>query len=240
MTLAERYRGAVEVAHLAAGDEDILLPKVLARASVEVLPFEGAGISTTSDLRVPLGSSDATAALAEQLQTTLGDGPCLTAAQSSRPLAAGLGTIAEEWPVFHAELIRHTPYRSVAALPLLTAAGLPFAALDLYSVRSEAVNFGQLHSFAAEVAAPIRDMLGGGEASASSPSLLAAEPARARARVWTAVGMLLARTKLDNPDALALLRAHAFGTGLTLDVVAARLVDGELDPDLIIEDPASA
>lgn len=100
MELAERYRAAVAAAVDAVQDDGTLLPTLLSQACVEVLPVEGAGISVTQDLRVPLGSSDATAALAERLQTTLGEGPCLDAVGTPLPLTAGVDAIQERWPVF--------------------------------------------------------------------------------------------------------------------------------------------
>ena len=52
--LAERYLRAVA----ANGDGDpALLPAALSRACVDVLPVDGAGVSITGALRVPLGAS---------------------------------------------------------------------------------------------------------------------------------------------------------------------------------------
>src|SRR4051794_10539556 len=58
-----------------------LLPVRLARAAADVLGADGAGISFyEDDFRVPLGASDEMTTLAERLQFTQGQGPCLDAA----------------------------------------------------------------------------------------------------------------------------------------------------------------
>jgi hypothetical protein len=49
-----------------------------------------------------------------------------------------------------------------------------------------------------------------------------------RARVWQAVGMVNVALGLDTPDALAVLRAHAFATGRVVDDIADDLVAGRL------------
>src|SRR3954471_8525889 len=63
-----------------AGPE--LLPTRLTRACLAVLPAaDGAGLSLLdNDFRVPIGATDDVAALAERLQFTIGEGPCLDAA----------------------------------------------------------------------------------------------------------------------------------------------------------------
>ena len=64
-------------------------PSVLTAAAASVLSVDGAGISLIDDaLRVPLGASSDVVSVAEQLQVTVGDGPCLSAAAAREPLAA--------------------------------------------------------------------------------------------------------------------------------------------------------
>jgi GAF domain-containing protein len=130
-----------------------LLPVVLCRATVAVLPVEGAGLSLTGDLRVPLGSSDDLAARGERLQVTLGEGPCLTAAALGQPLVADMKRMTTAWPLFAEEFLGQTPYRSVASVPL-TDDGSTFGALDLYSTRTETLDEVVLVELAAQVADP--------------------------------------------------------------------------------------
>ena len=121
--MVERFFVAVTGTMRGATVGPELLPMVLAQAAVSVLPVEGAGLSLIKDLRVPIGASDEIVARAEALQTTLGEGPCLTAAALEQPLVADHATMAARWPIFHQEFIAQTPYRSVASVPLRPDAG---------------------------------------------------------------------------------------------------------------------
>jgi hypothetical protein len=232
--LAERYRTAVLDGYDSTDRDPGLLPRVLAEACVAILPVAGAGISVTQDLRVPLGSSDPVAAAAERLQTTLGEGPCLDATAAPMPLTAGLGVMAARWPAFHAELVRLTPYRSVAALPLIPANGRRLGALDLYLTGREPMDPQLLFQLANSIATPMAQILSGAPIeqdldSITMPTWLNSDLVRERMQVWSAVGQLMASSALENADALALLRAYAYGHETTLDDVAARVVSQSLD-----------
>jgi hypothetical protein len=240
MDLAQRYQVAVAAAADAAEDDGSLLPKLLADACVQVLPVDGAGISVTEDLRVPLGSSDAVAALAERLQTTLGEGPCLEAVKTPLPLAAGLATMAERWPAFCAELVEQTPYRSISSLPLIAPrGGGRLGALDLYLTGPEPMDTQLLFHLADSIGRPIAAMLAGSaltedDAGVTMPVWLDNAVARSRMVVWSAVGVVMAASRLENGAALAVLRAYAYGHGTSLDDVAARLTGGALDVDDVV------
>jgi hypothetical protein len=52
------------------------------------------------------------------------------------------------------------------------------------------------------------------------PLWLTTDPATHRMTLWVAVGMLIEHAPVDNSNALALLRGHAYSHGLTLDDVA--------------------
>lgn len=241
MNLAERYRSAVAAHFDVTTDDDGLLPRVLAEACVEILPIAGAGISVQQEsLRIPLGASDDVARRAERLQTTLGEGPCLAAAGTPLPLAASLDTMASTWPVFHQEFVAQTPYRSACSVPLLPDRGRRLGALDLYLTTPEAMEPQLLFSLSASVGSTVAAILSGapvaeGLDGSTMPTWLNAAPVQERMRVWAAVGILLARSDLDNTDALSLLRAFAFGRGLSLDEVAAELTRSELDPEQVLD-----
>ncbi|SDT32766.1 hypothetical protein SAMN04488543_3760 [Friedmanniella luteola] len=241
MDIAERYRAAVVAAFDASRDDGELLPKLLSEACVAVLPVQGAGISVLQDLRVPLGASDPMAALAERLQTTLGEGPCLDAVKTPLPLAVGEDAIQERWPVFGAEFLTRTPYRSVASLPLIPPRGTQrLGAMDLYLTAPEPMGTRLLFELAASVANPVAAVLAGspvGEDAAgiTMPVWLNSDLVHARMEVWAAVGVVLVATPMENADALALLRAYAYGHGTSLDDVASRLTSGALEVGEIVE-----
>jgi len=138
MGVQQRYLQAVVGVRRHGDEGHELTPSVLAAAAVAVLPVTAAGISISQDpLRVPLGWSDARAAVAERQQTTLGEGPCLSASASGGSLVADAGAIADRWPAYYAEIEKRTPFRSVAALPLRLTGQPVLAALDLYAERPD-------------------------------------------------------------------------------------------------------
>ena len=235
MELAERFRTAVAETYDTVASAE-LVPMVLARACVAVLPVSGAGLSLTDELRVPLGASDHYAVRAERLQTTLGEGPCLFATRVSRPVAVDQETMADRWPTFHRHLVNQTPYRSAASVPLLSRGrGVHLGALDLYLTIAEPVPDFFLTQVASGVAEPIAHVLFDRQPNVPAessilPPWLGSSPVRDRMRVWVAVGILIERTTVSETDALAALRAYALTHDATLDEVADRLVARTLEP----------
>ena len=206
-------------------------PTVLAAVAASVLPVDGAGISLIDDaLRVPLGASTPEVTVAEQLQVTLGDGPCLDAAAARAPVMLDASTMASRYPIYAVQLAAYTPFRSVAAVPLQDRVGRVFGALDLYSFGPvPAPDFDP--SVAAAVAAEMSGFLTGeipglgGDVDENLEGWLGVDPAVDRIKVWAAVGMNM--TEFDEPDSTALsrLRGYAFAHDLTLDELARRVLD---------------
>lgn len=243
--LTQRYLTAVRTHQQGSV---MVTPSVLAAACMDVLPVDGAGISLVSaELRVPLGWSSATVAAAEQLQVTLGDGPCLSAASDGRALIADGDVVSAHWPVYHQQLSDQTPFASVAAVPLAAPGQPSFAALNLYSTRPDFSSVLALPE-AAAVAAPIVTVLLGmldPDGLPAPADLLTAGPAEDRMRAWQAVGMVMAAAHLNptghgrdrvravglnTTDALAVLRGYAYSHDLTLDQVTGQITNLDLDP----------
>jgi len=63
----------------------------------------------------------------------------------------------------------------------------------------------------------------------AEPAWLHGPTAQDRTHVWIAMGMVTSRYQLRAGDALALLRAHAYGTGSTVDRLADELISGQQD-----------
>jgi len=229
----QRYLEAVLGVRLRGAEAGELTPSVLAAAAAAVLPVEAAGISLTQKLRVPLGWSDEDAAVAERQQTTLGDGPCLSVAATGEALVADVGCIAEQWPLYYAEIERRTRFRSVAAVPLRVGDEAAGAVLDLYAERpdlSSVLTLEQVEAVGVACAGLLFGMLE--EAyygtESSLPSWVDDQATVDRMEVWTAVGMLMSAGNLNDGDALARLRGFAFSNDLSLDEAAARLVERQL------------
>jgi hypothetical protein len=218
-------------------DAPELLPLRLATACALVLNADGAGLSVTGELRVPLGASNEDAAVVERLQSTLGEGPCLSAHASQSIVLADLHQMAASWPLFHDRVISVTPYRSVGSVPLQTVEGR-LGALDLYwlaphgSATLSAADALALAAHVSEVlmGAPEVPSITGGR----QPAWVAAPTAQRRLDVWQAVGLLNATGGLSPADALSILRSYAFTRDKTLDELAEELVAGRTPVDALL------
>lgn len=228
--LTARYLVAVGQEVAATG----LTPAGLARAAAQVLPVDGAGLSTLwSALRLPLGASSDACYRAEELQTSLGDGPCLAAAEAQTAVLLDHDDLEDRWPLYTAELTGKTPFRAVAAVPLRTHGRGVFAALDLYTTQprlSTRLDPREVEAVATTVAgllttcvAELDDL----DSPADGPEWYRAAAGR-RHNVWVAVGMVMSTRAGRSRDALSLLRAHAYSQGAGLDDLADDVVNRRL------------
>ncbi|MCU1397887.1 MAG: hypothetical protein JWN62_996 [Acidimicrobiales bacterium] len=193
----------------------------------------GAGITLMDGDQVgPLCVSGQGAAALEDLQFTLGEGPCHDAYRSGRPVrVVGFDVDAPtRWLPF-AELAVRTGIRAVYAYPL-TCDNAKLGVLTLYNNRAEDLT-GERH----ELCLGLADVLAATIAAMDTPTSDAPladgiENAFAfRAEVHQASGMVAAR--LDSPaaDALVRIRAHAFARGQPVSSVAADIVARRLRLD---------
>jgi hypothetical protein len=216
------------------------LPTTLVESCRDLFELDGVGISLTGELRIPLAATSADAVTAEILQTTLGEGPCLTAAAHGTTLVAYTSSMAATWPMFSSALTSRTPFRSVASVPLRTGDGSPFGAMDLYSVDPDATALDAVIDDAAQVGQLIAASLvdaAGAAGAAGLPGTIArwmqSPSANKRFRVWSAVGIMMAYDGQPSRDALARLRGYALSHSLSLDELAGRLADRQLMPEAI-------
>lgn len=215
-----------------------LTPAVLSQAVAGLLPVDGAGLSTLlGALRLPLGASSDAATTAEELQTSLGEGPCLAAAVTKALAMADLAELTRRWPVYGEELTRRTPFRSVASVPLCTPDGEVFAALDLYAEDDHLSQRLDAEAISEHIAGPVSALLGICMAQVRDVDLEQVRPdwyriaSARRHQVWVATGMLIGRHRQPTRDALSVLRAHAYARDRTLDDLADDLVEGRLTLD---------
>ena len=222
--------------------EEGLTPAALARAAVQVLPFDAAGISTlVGDLRIPLGASTGDAVRAEALQTTLGEGPCLHAAETQASAVLDLDDLKDRWPHYTDELITRTPFRSVVAIPLRAPGSSVFAALELYSNAARLDSSLDMAEIDQQIAAPTAALLstclddvGDLDDSRVTPEWYQTAAGR-RHNAWVAIGIIMAHRPAGRKDVVSLLRAHAYAQDRSLDDVAADVVDGHLPPAELID-----
>ena len=183
-----------------------------------------------------LGASDEMAGRAERLQFTIGEGPCLIAADHGRTIAVGVNEIEQRWPEYAAELVELTPYRGVLSLPLRLSRHSR-GALDLFlrderqlaAVRlldATMVTEGIIDALA--MASTIVDESSMSVDEVPAPRWLQAPTAVRREAVWIAMGMIMSSQDVAAVDALAVLRAHSFSSSTDLDEVADQVLRGDL------------
>jgi hypothetical protein len=235
-------RDAVSTALLGvAGDsaDERALAEQVCRACVVGLDIDGASMSvlTASVARVTLWSSDATASLLEELQFSLGEGPCMQAATTGRAvMVADVNDSPEAagWPAFTAAVLERSAARALFVVPLQWGV-INLGVLDLYRVAPGGLSQDQCRDViaAANLAALMMlelrtdpdDALGLHDSDAPwlDPEL------GSHTAIHQATGMVIAQLNIHATDALARLRAHAFSHHRLLlevaaDVVARRLI----------------
>ncbi|MDQ1372817.1 MAG: hypothetical protein QOJ09_155 [Actinomycetota bacterium] len=203
----------------------------LCRVSAEVTAMSGAGIMLMAgDVpRGSLGATDAVSTTIEDLQFSLGEGPCLDAYHQRRPvLEPDLQTPSTpRWPAFTPGAIE-AGARAIFGFPLQVGV-IRLGALNLYRDASGPLSDEQ-HADAcvmADVAArAVIDM------QAQAPSgLLAAEleaGANFQIVVHQASGMVSVQLGIPVGDALVRLRGYAFANDCGLTDVASRVVQRSL------------
>jgi hypothetical protein len=234
VTVAQRFQAAcLDVAEpeLVAVE---LLPTLLVRACAKVMGVAGAGISVfAEDFRVSLGASDRDAATAEQLQFTLGEGPCLCAYRTAEPFRGDEARIRHKWPLFYDELVSRTPYRPSFRCRS-GSADPPGGALDLYQPEPTGMDTLSFDDFVVVVGCIVDALSWQTLPEAGNlpgPGWLHGPTAQRRTSTWIAIGMLNYEYDLSARDALARLRAYAYAHDQALDDVTERLVRRTLPLD---------
>lgn len=191
------------------------------------LVFDGASSGT-------LGSSGEPARMYDELQFTLGEGPCLESVTLKVPvLVADLADPDDtRWPIYGPALLSHE-IRGVFAMPVLVA-GEHVGALDLFRAQPGHLRGDQLAGAiaAAELAtAPLLDLMNDDlQAAVNDPksNAWAELHSLSRAEVSQATGMLVAQLNVEPAEALIRLRAHAYATGRSSTDVARDIIDRRL------------
>jgi hypothetical protein len=233
---------------------DVLDEQEIARrvceACVAGLDVDGAAISvqTAAASRRTLWATDWVVVVLEDLQFTLNEGVCVEAATSGLPvIVEDLGREGgRRWPVFAAEVAERTPAQALFALPLRWGA-VTIGVLDLYRLRTGGLAAGQWQDLlrAVEVAAllllgvrtrprPDSHVVPGAERVDSGyPEGVGEDWMNGglfrRPEIHQATGMVLAQLGIGPEEALARMRALAYGEQRLLidvarDVVARRMV----------------
>ncbi|MBM7804978.1 plasmid stability protein [Geodermatophilus bullaregiensis] len=204
------------------------LPTRLAVACARALPVSGVGMALMTD-EGPAGliaATDGAALELEELQFTLGEGPCVDASRAGRPvLQPDLARTAPlRWPAFAGGAL-DAGIRAVFAFPLRVGA-IRVGVLDLYRDRAGSLSADELAEALSFADAATLVLL---HAQAGSPVLGAVAVLDERAEVHQATGVVSVQAAVGLAEALVLLRARAFAEGRPLGDLARDVLDGTVD-----------
>jgi hypothetical protein len=202
-------------------------------AAVAALPVGGAGVSAMSRTAAshPLCSTDDISEQLEELQLTLGEGPCVDAfTHGSAVLTPDLltGGLQDRWPLF-ADAALEAGARAVFALPLQVGAISP-GVLDLYAdvpTVLDAEELADALAFADLATLLLLDARideTGAQVGAPSPDHGFEDLGGYRAEIDQATGILTVQLEVGIDEAFVRLRAYAYTQGRRLADVAADVV----------------
>ncbi|MEU7827252.1 GAF and ANTAR domain-containing protein [Catellatospora sp. NPDC049133] len=190
-----------------------------------VLTASGAGVTVMAGggLRGMTAASDAATERLEELQLTLGEGPCNDAYESMRPVLipdVADGAMAR-WPVY-APAVHAEGVRAVFAFPLQVGAAR-LGVMDVFRT-----GIGMLSPYEltlaltfAEVA--VSTLLDGRDRGEATDGWLD-DPLGSRAELFQAQGMVMVQLGVSLAEAMVRMRAHAYVNDLRLYDVAAEIV----------------
>lgn len=212
----------------------------LCSVCAEVTEMTGAGIMLMIAGR-PQGSvctTDDVAATIEELQYTLGEGPCVDAFDLGHPVVEpDLARPAEpRWAVFTRSAVA-AGARAVFGFPM-TAHGAKVGALNLYRDRAGELSVDQFEDACVMATVAARAVMAM-QAEAAPGALSEELEANANFRfvVHQAAGMIAVQLNVPVGEALIRLRAHAFGHDRSVTDVAADVVGRTLRFDESSDEP---
>jgi hypothetical protein len=228
----ESERFAQAVAARAAQDRDPA--SSLCIACVDVLGVAGAGLGLMSAGRSLgcVGVSDRVTEAVEQVEYTLGEGPCVAAYRTKAPVFDA--DLADErivrWPEFRRGALA-AGVRAAFGFPLLTDR-ICIGALNLYHDRPGALTDGQVADALVVAQVASRTVLAW---QADAPSGTVAwqleQAPNHRVEVHQATGRISVQTGISLDNAFVLLRAYAFSHDRRISDVAADVAAGQLRLD---------
>lgn len=211
----------------------------LCATCVALLDVDAATLSLvfSGDNSGTFGASDAPARTYDEVQFTLGEGPCLDSVANRCIVAVPELSGEPRWQAYTRTMLGHDIH-SVCAIPVVLG-GQHVGALNVYRHRAGPLRKNEMIAalMAAELAEmPLLDLLSAELATGwSDPDsgLWAELGALTRTEVNQATGMLVAQLGVEPAEALARLRAHAYATGSSaIDTARAILArDVRLDLD---------
>lgn len=200
------------------------------KTAVDVIGVDAAGLSILAEGNAgTICAYGRFAAAGEELQFTLGEGPCRDAFASEVLVeATDLGAHESRWPVFSPALL-DLGVRSVASFPVRIG-GARLGALSVYRTRTGSLAPEQVLDgyVVAQVAA---HAIVAAQAKVSDDAMIdEIEAGFARMEpVHQATGMVMAQLGISAEDALARLRATAYVADRSVHDLARDIIDRRID-----------
>ncbi|MEV0220599.1 GAF and ANTAR domain-containing protein [Streptomyces sp. NPDC050704] len=223
---------AVRRVYEAADGDPAGVPERLCEALIDVLSADAATLCLFTDTpgRQLLCASSPEALRLEELQYEASDGPCVSAATSGRAVVVGdLSSEVTPWPVFGALVREQLPHvAALFAFPLaFEGQVLGSADVLLHQPRTPTPEVVEQGLSAARAATMVLLSTYEGLTADESPPWA---PSEEFDEYWSslrqAVGVLAARLGIDTGEALARIRAYAFGSGEPLPDIADSILHG--------------
>ena len=216
--LLERLTGAVS-----AKNPSEPLSGRLCEAYRELAGADGAAITVKygSPSRVTLWTTDEIANRLEDLQDVLGEGPGHSASASGQiEICLVPAPTSSRWSVFVDAAQDLVPSATIHAVPMHPDREV-FGVITLYqSSPSSASLVLERHELQF-----LANVVGAALVGDVPPPDVHEGPWAARSSIHQATGMVVAQMKVSADDALALLRAHAYGQQTTLAEIAAAVIE---------------
>jgi hypothetical protein len=212
-------------------DPDTLLGR-LCQACADDLPITGAGLALMNDdgHQGVLAATDGPAALMEELQFTLGEGPCVDASLHGRPVLQPdlASTAVRHWPGFGPEVLA-AGIAAIFAFPLQLGA-IRIGILDLYRDAPGSLEGDVLAGALAYADASVLLLLHlqGEMAPGEGLHPQLSHPLDNRAEVHQATGVVSVHAVVSMTEALLLLRAHAYSVDRPILQIARAVIAGTL------------
>lgn len=198
----------------------------LCRAAARMLDADGVGISVLSSEGAPahVAASDPRSAEVEELQFTLGEGPCLEVFDSGRPVLCPdvLERGRTGWAGY-APAVQEHGVRAVFAFPLQIGAAR-LGAMDVYRARSGGLGRSAEGRALLLADLALEHLLEAGSRGDPDTVETAADVIAGTHEVYQAQGMVMVQLGVDIVEAMVRLRAYAFARERPLAEVAHDIV----------------
>lgn len=206
------------------------LPERLCQDCAEALPINGVGLALMNDAghQGVIAATNGSATLMEDLQFTLGEGPCVDASRNRRPvLQSDLAqTAGTRWPGYGPAVL-DAGIAAIFAFPLQVGA-IRLGILDLYRETPGYLDAEQLADALAyaDAAVVILLHLQGKMTPGEGLHPQLSDPLQSRAEIHQATGVISVQAVVGLTEALLLLRAHAYATDRPILKIAREVLAG--------------